>query len=211
MEANLNSLIEKIKKEGIQQAESDAARIQADAKKQADKTIAQAQEQANSIKDQARQEAEDFKKASEAALKQASRDALLALRGRVTEFFGRVIKDKVAESLSPEVLQTIITKVIEHAVKEGSTDIEIVLSNQDKQSLEKTLFADLSKAAKQAITLQGKKEIESGFRAGEKGKGSYLDFTDHAIAESFRRYLNPRLVDALDIDLGLKQKQPHGK
>jgi V/A-type H+/Na+-transporting ATPase subunit E len=211
MEMNLNNLIEKIKKDGIEQAENEALVIQAQARREAEKSIAQAAAQAKDIIAQAKQEAGHFKESSEAALKQAARDALLALRGRATEFFARVVKDKIAEELHTDALKDIILKAVEYSVREGALDIEIVLSQKDKQDLEKILFTELRKQAQARVILQAKKEINKGFRIGETGAGSYLDFTDQAIADSFSRYLNPRLVDALDIDLGLKQEQPNAE
>ena len=205
MEMELKGLIEKIKQDGVAQAEADAAKIIKDAQAKAEDIIIKSTKEGQNIIANAKQEGENFRKSSETALKQAARDALLALRVRVSEFFARVIKDKVAEELNPEALKDIIIKAVEHSIKAGITDIEIVLNDKDKQVLEKTLFAALRKEAKERVLLQEKQGVQGGFRIGAKGAGSYLDFTDQAIADGFRRYLNPKLVDALDIDLGLKQ------
>ena len=205
MEMELKGLIEKIKQDGVAQAEADAAKIIGDAQARAEGIIIKSTKEGQNIIVNAKQEAENFRKSSETALKQAARDALLALRVRVSEFFARVVKDKVAEELHPEALKDIIIKAVEHSIKAGIMDIEIVLNDKDKQALEKILFAALRKEAKEKVLLQEKESIQGGFRIGAKGSGSYLDFTDQAIADGFRRYLNPKLVDALDIDLGLKQ------
>ena len=205
MEMELKGLIEKIKQDGVAQAEADAAKIIKDAQAKAEDIIIKSTKEGQNIIANAKQEGENFRKSSETALKQAARDALLALRVRVSEFFARVIKDKVAEELNPEALKDIIIKAVEHSIKAGIMDIEIVLNDKDKQALEKILFAALRKEAKEKVLLQEKESIQGGFRIGAKGSGSYLDFTDQAIADGFRRYLNPKLVDALDIDLGLKQ------
>jgi V/A-type H+/Na+-transporting ATPase subunit E len=211
MEADLKNLIEKIKQDGVAQAEADAAKIIKDAGVKSDDMIAKATKQGQDIINNAKKEAESFKKASETALKQAARDALLALRVRVSEFFARVIKDKVAEELNPEALKDIIVKAVESSIKAGIMDMEIVLNEKDKKVLEKTLFSALRKEARERVLLQEKQGVQGGFRIGEKGKNSYLDFTDQAIADGFRRYLSPKLVDALDIDLGLKQGQGNDK
>ena len=205
MEADLKHLIDKIKQDGVAQAEADAEEIISQAKAQAGSIVVKAKQEAQGIIDKAQAEASNFKKASETALKQASRDALLALRGRVSEFFARVVKEKVSEQLNPETLRDIIVKAVEHSMKEGIAEIEVVLSEKDKQILEKTLFAALRKEARERVILQEKQGVQAGFRIGAKGAGSYLDFTDGAIADGFRRYLSPKLADALDIDLGLKQ------
>jgi V/A-type H+/Na+-transporting ATPase subunit E len=211
MEADLKNLIDKIKQDGIAQADTDAAKIIKDAQAKAEEIVKQAAREGQDIISNAKQEAEKFKKASESALKQAARDALLALRVRASEFFARVVKDKVSEELTPDVLKDIIVKAVEHAMKEGVAEIEVVLSDKDKKVLEKTLFTALRKEARERVLLQQKDGVQGGFRIGAKGAGSYLDFTDGAIADGFKRYLNPKLADALDIDLGLKQNAKNDK
>ncbi len=211
MTMELKNLIDKIKKDGVEQAENEAAKIVTDANNQAKNIIDQAQKQSQDIIAKAQKEAESFKVSSEQALKQAARDSLLTLRGRVTEFFARVVKKNVQDELNPTVLQDIILQAVEHCIKKGIMDIEVVVSAADKQALEKRLFSSLRKEAREKVLLKAGNGIEKGFRIGERDKNSYLDFTDQAIAEGFKRYLNPKLVDALDIDLGLHVASERGK
>jgi len=211
MTMELKNLIERIKKDGVEQAESEATKIAEDAKLKAKGVIDEAGRRAQEIIAEAEEEAKRFKASSEHALKQAARDALLSLRDRVTEFFARVVKTDVQDELSPTVLKDIILQAVEHCIKEGIMDIEVVVSPADKKALEERLFTALRKEAKKRVLLKANKGIEKGFRIGERDKNSYLDFTDQAIAEGFRRYLNPKLIDALDIDLGLKQEEKNAK
>ncbi len=205
MATELNDLINKIKKDGVEQAESEAAKIIDNANAKAEEITSAAEKKAQAIISRAKEDSDKLKTSSEQALKQAARDALLTLRGRVTEFFGRVVKSNVQDELSTSVLKDIILKAVECSIKEGMIDIEIVVSEKDKKALQKTLFAALRKEAKDHVVLKDSKAVEKGFRIGEKDKNSYLDFTDQAIAEGFKRYLSPKLIDTLDIDLGLKQ------
>jgi len=207
MEMELKDLINKIKKEGVEQAESDAQQVLADAKKEAEKIVSDATQKAEELLKNGKEEAKNFRAATEQALKQSARDALLTLRSRVTEFFSRIVKDKVSDQLKPNVLKDILVHAIEHYGKGSTADIEVLLSDADKKALQKTLFAALRKEARERVTLKGTKTVQKGFRIGEKGKDSYLDFTDQAIAEGFKRYLNPKLVEVLDIDLGLNNKK----
>jgi V/A-type H+/Na+-transporting ATPase subunit E len=211
MEADIKKLIEQIKQDGVLQAQEEASKITKAAHAEAKQAISQARAEGQNIITRARKEAENMQKASDTALKQATRDTLLALRARVSEFFARIVKDKVAEQLQPEVIKDIIQKVVEYNIRQGITDIEIILSEKDKLAMEKTFFELLRKEARESVQLQHSKGIQGGFRVGAKGTGSYLDFTDQAIAEGFRRYLNPKLADALDIDLGIKQDTGNDK
>lgn len=206
MEMELNNLIEKIKKDGVQEAQAKADEIVQKAEAEAEKILKSAKGERDEIIRQAQENSKQFFLASEKALKQSSRDVLLVLRERVTEFFDRIIKQEVEKQLSFEVLKTIIIKAVENFKKEGELDIEILVNEADKKKLEKTLFRELVKEAKEKITIQGSKKISNGFRIGKKGEESYIDFTDEALAEAFKRYLNPKLVEKLDISLGIKEK-----
>lgn len=211
MAMELKGLIDRIKKDGVEQAEKEAAKIIEDANARAKGVIDESNKRAETIIAGAKNEAERFRASSEQALKQAARDALLTLRGRVMEFFDRVVKSNIQTDLNPTVLKDIILQAVEHSIKSGIMDIEVVVSDKDKKALEKRLFSALRKEAKEKVLLKESKDIGKGFRIGERGKNSYLDFTDQAIVEGFKRYLNPKLVDALDIDLGLKNGGQHTK
>lgn len=205
MKMELKSLIDKIKKDGVEQAEKEAREIIAKSEDEARQIIKEAQDEKQQIIKDAENAADSLRRSSEEAIKQSGRDALLTLRERVTEFFNRVLKSKMSEQLSPDLLKEVIVKAVENCQKEGAMDIEVVLSKDDKKNLEKVLFEALAEEAKKRLTLVGKEGIGKGFRIGEKGKDSYLDFTDDALAEAFKRYLNPRLAEMLNIDLGLNK------
>ena len=206
MEMELKNLIDKIKTEGVNQAEKEAGDIISQAKEKAKQIIKDAEEKKTESIKEAEIRTREFRKAAEKALTQAARDVLLSLRGRVTEFFDRVVKEKISKELTPDVLKKVIVKVVENFRKDSMLDIEVLVSKDDAKKLQKALFATLSKEAKAHLTLTGSSGIETGFRIGEKGKDSYFDFTDEAIAEAFTRYLNPKLVEILDIDLGLGEE-----
>jgi V/A-type H+-transporting ATPase subunit E len=201
MQMDLNNLIDKIKREGVEQAEKDARDIIKEAEDKARGIILEAENKKNQIIREGTERIEKFKKSTEKSLKQTSRDVLLTLRERVIEFFDRIVKDKVSGELGGDVLGEIIIKAVENLKRDSSFDIEVLVNEKDRKKLEKTLFSALSKEAKDHIKITGKKGLEKGFRIGEKGKDSYFDFTDEAITEAFKRYLNPKLVQLLDLDL----------
>ncbi len=210
METELDKLIQRIKKEGVEEAEKGAADVISRADQKAREIIKDAEKRKADITKEAEAESQKFREASERALKRASRDVLLTLRERVIEFFDRLVKDKTSKELTPNILKNVIVEAVENFTKEGVLDIEVLVSEDDRKRLEKSLFSALRQEVKGRVKLTGKKGIEKGFRIGEKGKDSYFDFTDEAIAEALKRYLNPRLVEMLDIDLGLGKGKKSG-
>ena len=200
MELELKNLIDKKKKEGVDEAQKDADNVIKEAKGKAKKIIEDAEKRKADILKEAQTQAQHFRDSSEKALKQAARDVLLTLRERVTDFFQRVVKGKVSAELTPGVLKEVIIRAVENFRKDGVLDIEVLVSEKDRNKLKIALFSALSQEAKKHLTLKSSKGIEKGFRIGEKGKDSYFDFTGEAITESFARYLNPKLREILNID-----------
>jgi V/A-type H+-transporting ATPase subunit E len=201
METELNKLIDKIKIEGIAKAEESAESIRKEAEDKARRIVTRAEIEAQEIINKADRRALDFQAISEKALKQSARDVLLTLRERVTEFFDRIVKEKVSSELTPAALKEVIIKAAEGFGKSGELDIEVLVSEEDKDKIKKALFGEFKKEAKKHFTIKGSKGIDKGFRIGKTGKDSYVDFTDEAIAEALKKYLNPKLVELLDIDL----------
>ncbi len=199
MAMELDSLIQKIKEEGVQEAKRRSEDIVSRAERDARAIIEDAQKTKEAIVQKGQREAANLKKNGEEALRQASRDVLLSLRQKITELFDRIIKSKVSEQLSPESLKKIIIKVIENFRKEEGLGIEILLSEQDKKALEDVFLKALKDELRKGVTLKVSAGIERGFRVGEKGKNFYYDFTDEAIAEVFKVYLNPKIAEILDV------------
>ncbi len=206
MEMELNNLIDKIKREGVEQAEKDAGDVVSHAREEAKDIIKAAEKEKTDIIKDAEIQAGNFRKSAEETVRQAARDVLLSLRGRIAELFTRVVKDNISRELTPDVLKEVIVSAVRNFRKGGALDIEVLVSKKDRDRLQKSLFSALAKDVKAHLTLTGAPGIEKGFRIGEKGKDSYFDFTGEAITESFTRYLNPKLVETLNIDLGPGKK-----
>ena len=207
MEMELSSLIEKIKKDGVTKAEEEAQSIIAEARENAKKIIGDAESTKACLIQEGKESSENFQKVSEKALKQSARDVLLGLKERSLEFFERIVNEKIGKELSPDVLKEILIKLIGNFSKDKDMDIEILVSEEDKTMLQKTLFNAMSKEAKQHVSITSSKGVGKGFRIGEKGKESYYDFTDESITKAFVGFLNPKLSEMLDIDLGLNNKK----
>ena len=149
----------------------------------------------------------EARKASIKALNQSARDVLLTLRERVSEFFDRILKDDIKGAMTQDVLKKVIPEAIKNFRKDSPLDIEVLVSKKDRDLLEESLFRALTKDLRGQVTLSSSKGVDKGFRIGKKGKESYFDFTDEAIAESFKKYLNPKLAKLLDIEFNKGKKK----
>ncbi|MFQ5951864.1 MAG: V-type ATP synthase subunit E [Candidatus Omnitrophota bacterium] len=197
MEMDLQNIIDKLKQEGVGEAEKKAEDIIHQAEKKALSIAEEAKGREEEIIRKAEQEAERLRKNGEEAVRQASRDVLLSLREQITGLFDRIVRQEVAGQMSPAVLKEMIVKLASKFEKDETLDVEILLSEKDKKDLEKTLFAALKGEMKKGITLKASPKVEHGFLIGIKGKSSYYDFTDEAIAEAFMAHLNPKITEIL--------------
>jgi len=195
MEVKLENLIERIKSEGVEGAQKQAAEIIADAEKKAAEITAKAEKQAEEIIAKADISAKQFQQNSELAVRQAARDGELLFKSRIIALFDTVFKHEVKKTLQPEFLKEMILKVVE-SWKAGSK-IEILANKADIEKLEALLFAGVKKELQQGIKIQASKSISGGFQIGLKDENVYYDYTDESIAEILKSFLNPRLNELL--------------
>ena len=198
MEIELKNIIDKIKQEGVDEAEKQAQAILDEARTEAKTMLEEAAKKADETRKQAEKDAAAFRVNSEEAVKQASRDALLGLKENMTVLFDRIIKKNIAGQLSPEVLGAMMSKMVNNLKKESSMDLEVILSEKDKKAAEDLFMAALSAEIRKGVTVKASPNIESGFRVGEKGENVYYDLTDEALADAFKIYLNPKLAGLMD-------------
>jgi len=205
MAMELNALIAKIKTDGVNAARKESDDIIAKAQAEAKRIVDEAIEKKRALIEEGRREAVRLEEAARRAIGQASRDAVLSLREKIVALFDAVVKDEISGRLSGDSLQQLLMKVVENFKKEKSVDLEILLSEKDKNALEKTFFTSLKEEMKKGITLKVSSGVEKGFRVGQKGKNFFYDFTDEAITEALIRYLNPKIVEIIET------KSAHGK
>lgn len=197
-EIGLSGLIEKIKKEGIEEAEKKSQAIILQAEKKAHDIIAKAEAGAKRIKEEAQGDADRLKKQAEESVRQSVRDSVLLLKQRVVDLFDSLLKGRAAGEMSKDILKGVIVKLIENFKKDGMSNIEIILNAGEKEALEKDVLGSLTAEMKKGVIFKVSPSVEKGFRIGEKDKNYYYDFTDEAVSEALRAYLNPRLIKILD-------------
>ena len=199
MSQHVQELIDKIKSEGIQTAKQEAGEIAKQAQDQANKI----NEEAIAVSDQLLQNSnDDIKKMHESthmALKQASRDMLLALRGEIENMLKKIISSQVKDSLSSAQLANIIAEVIKGSSQAGqsTSDIRVTLNANDLKELNESFVAKLKAKVKGTIKLEASEDIDKGFTISYDAGKSNFDFTDESLAQFLSQYLNSQVSDLL--------------
>ncbi len=195
MNMDLNGVIEKIRKEGVGKAEKDAADIVGSAQEKADKIIQDARDKEKEILAAAKKQEEELIAGGKATIRQASRDVLISLRKQIEQLFSSIIHREVSEQLTPDFLKEVILKTVSECVKKGQSDLQILLSKKERESLRNVLSGLLRKELEKEVTIKTSPSLKQGFRIGVKGKDEYYDFSDEAIAEALNLYFTRKIKE----------------
>lgn len=193
MDIQLQELIDKIKKDGVANAENQAASIIAEAEKKAAAIINDAQAKADSLVKSGKVETERLEKASIDAIRQASRNILISFRDGINAQLSAIITNETKKAFDANMLKTIIPETIKAwATKEDVNSLSVLLSNSDLKELESGLNAALKAEIAKGLEIKADKSLNKGFRIASKDGSAYYDFSAESVAELFASYLNPK-------------------
>jgi len=203
----VETLIGRLRDEGIAQGHSQAEGIVADAKKQAADIVAAARREADNILVNARQEATKEKAAGEDAVRLAMRDTLLSLEDEIINEFRSRLRRLIRGTLDdPEFLQRLIPAIAGKAAPPAGERLELLLP-PEIVSLE-----DLQRKPEEAkpgtlmhfvLTLGGGMlregvsfgvagDSQAGIRVQFLDQDVQLDLTESAISELMLKHMLPR-------------------
>ena len=198
MSSQIQELIDKIKNDGIQQAQDEATKIEKDAKDQAAQIVREAQKEAETIVLQAQDEVKKMEEAAKKSLQQASRDTLLALRKHIEKTLQKLITVEVSGALTGDRLAEIITDVVAKTVEEAKDHgVVIEVPPQAADELKGGVLKKLQDSVKKGVALEGSDEVSGGFTISYDGGKSSFDFTDESLAQFLATYLNAQVADIL--------------
>jgi len=202
MDVKLENLIEKIKQEGIEEAEKQREAVLTEAGKKAEKILAEAKAQAEDMRNKAERDSAQFRQTAEAALAQASRDLVLKVREQLTFICDNLLRSQVREALSPEIVKEMLVKIAEKWDLQQGLSLEAVLSPEDRDRVKELVLSSLQEKAGQSLEFSVSPEIEKGFRINRKDENIYYDFSDESIVDSLKELVNPVLGEILNKDNG---------
>ncbi len=208
MAEELQGLLDRIQKEGVERAESEAAQITADAKDKAKAIVAQAEIQAKAILEKAAKESELFQQRSENAVSQAARDVILSVGEAVTETFQAIVARQVDTAMKSDALPGFIQEAIRTYTEEkgSSTAIEILLSEEQQESVTAYFMKTFAEAMKNGLTIRGSRSVISGFTVTLQDSGVQHDFTGEALTGAIGKLLRPQLAEIVSGALQNKGK-----
>jgi len=185
---DLQSLLEKINREGIEKADAESKRIVDEARAKADRILKEATDEADKIRSTAEKDAAAFAERASETIRQASRDIVLGTHDAVTALLERLLSKDIDKALSDE---TAATSLVLAAVRELTGPGEITCGAK----LAQTLKAQLS--ALGAFTVVTDEAMGTGFNVKLDGGRIEHTYTGEVIAAELARHLRPDLAKML--------------
>lgn len=185
MAEELQSLIEKINRDGVEKASAEAARIVSAAKDQATAIISAAKDEAAKASAAAEAEAKASAERAKETLRQAARDAVISVEAAVTSMLERLLAANVDAALSdPATAAALAGEAVREIVSAG----EIHTGTKIAEALRSQL------AAKADFTVIMDETIGSGFTVKLDGGRVEHDFTGATVASELAKRLRPDLA-----------------
>ena len=139
-----------------------------------------------------------MEKASEDAIRQASRNLVLSFRESVTKELSALVSSETEKAYSADLLSKLIPETVKAwTAKSDAADVSVLLNESDLAALESSLKSALNAEIAKGLTLKVDKTINKGFRIGIDNGAAFIDISDEAVAELFSAYLNPKVASIM--------------
>lgn len=198
MEIQIQELIDRIKKDGVDAAETQAAAMLEAAKAEAEKIISDAQAQADKIIADAKSENEKTVKSGEDAIRQAGRNLLISFRESVTRELKAIVSDNVNAVYSSDAFAKLVVSAVESWTSNPeSEDISVILNSSDLAKLELALLSEMKSRMLSGVTLKANDNFDGGFRIAVNNGAVYYDYSAEAVTDMLSNYLSPKVTALL--------------
>lgn len=199
MTEKLQSLLDKINREGIKSAQEKAGQIISEAEGKAKEILVSARQNAAEVKESAEKEAARISENAKKAIDQAFRNVMLSLKEEITALFNSVLKKEVSKAMSKDMIQKIIVDAASSFVKSGGevSSVQISLNEKEAGEIGKGLVELFKNKLKQKAEIKPVKNLDAGFTISFDGGQSHFDFSDESIAECLSAYVSPQIKEII--------------
>jgi V/A-type H+-transporting ATPase subunit E len=197
MSVQLKELLEKIKQEGVREAEQQADQIKKLAEQEASRIVTEAKKDAQSYLEKVKTEASQFEAASREAIKQAGRDLILSIKSEIKSLVESILHMEIRNALDARLLKDALLSLLQAWGKSRGEEIQIQLPEKVANEVQRYILSKLKAEIKKGVEIKPSSQLEAGFRVAEKDGSAYYDFTDRGLTEYLMEYLNPKVRELL--------------
>ena len=197
MAEELQSLLEKIQREGIEKAAAERDEIVNKANAEAAAILAAARAEAEKMRADAANDAEALKKRAESAIRQAARDILLELKSELQRRVAAVTRNRMDAALSSEfiagLVREIATAALSSADKAASGKLEVMVGPAKCEEVTRLLTASVGADLVEKMTIFPNAAAGRGLKVSVEGNEVFFDFSDAALTEMICEYAGSRI------------------
>lgn len=198
MAEELQGLLERIRKDGVQKAEAEAEEIVAAARDKAAGLVKEADEQARNIVAKAEKEAAQFLERSKKTLEQAARDVVLSVGDAVVATMKDIAMQEVSDAMKPDTLKKVLVSVIDAYCKDQKNErIDVLLSADDQKAVADFLMSKFKTQMKKGLQIRADSAVTAGFKVSLVDKNIQHDFSVEAVTEALSQLVRPKLAEIL--------------
>ena len=190
MAEDLQYLIDRIQKDAIDKADSDATSILTAAKEKAAQIIKEAEAEAKLKLEKADKEAQVYTERSERALEQSARDVLITVGKRLEKMILDILALQVEKSLSESTIKELLLSL----AKNYTSDVQVALSEADVNKLTSFILGEFKKQLNAGVQVENDSSVRFGFRVKLDGGKVSHEFTNEAMADALSALLRPQLA-----------------
>jgi len=206
MSDQLQPLLERLQKEGVEEAERQAEHIVSQAQQKASTIVRQAEERKKQLLEEAKREAEIYTERSQTTLEQSARDLLLTAANGIENILSDLVAEAVDEAMDDQTLKDMLVKFVETCAADQDTgNWEIRVRPEDKQELIQFFAQRYKQRMRQGIEIKDDQEILRGFQISFRDSHISLDFSAEAISEALSEILQPHLAEIVTRVAGEQQ------
>ena len=205
----VDSLITRLREDGVAAGRAEAERIKAEAEKEAAALVAAAKADAHKYLADARKSADRYRAAGEEALNTAMRDAVLTMKSGLISQFQADVKRMVSKTTTdPDMLRQMVLELVGRArdASDAGEDTDVILPAEvirpeaiveNPELIQSGQITDFvlgltEEMLEKGVTLYAADDFQGGIRARVRGRDVELDLSDEAIAALIMQHLQPR-------------------
>ena len=186
---DLQTLLEKINREGVEKAEAKKREIVDAAQKDASAIVQAAHDEAKRIVAVAQRESAAYADRATESLRQAARDVVIGVKKSIEGILDRLLAKSVNAALADE---KVATELVASAIRELAGPGEVACGAKLAEALRARL------AEQKAFTVVTDDSLGGGFAVKNEGGRVEHAFTEEAIASELARHLRPDLAALFD-------------
>lgn len=195
MSDKLQELTDRLYRDGVEKARTEAEAILADAEAQKDEIIRAAENDAASILEKSGKDVDALRIRTGSELATAARQAEAVLKQRIVNILvDNVLSESVRNALNDDtLLNELIISTTKAWVKDGEIpELSLVLSEEKQNTFAESLKSILKKEIDTGISIEFSDRIKNGFRIEPKDGSYAMSFTDKDFEEFFRSFLKEK-------------------